>query len=194
MVQIKPEQKTREVIQMQYECIMAGFGGQGIMSMGQFLAYSGMSENKQVVWLPSYGPEMRGGTAYCTVILSDTAIGSPVITSPLLLVVMNRPSLEKFAPRMKSKGTLFINSTLIDIKSDRKDIEQVLVPANQIAIELKSPKSANMAMLGAFIAKTGIVKLKTVQEILRKKFVDKKSLIDVNLEVLSKGYKYVNKS
>lgn len=179
---------------MQYECIMAGFGGQGIMSMGQFLAYSGMSENKQVVWLPSYGPEMRGGTAYCTIILSDKAIGSPVITDPYLLIVMNRPSLEKFAPRVKPKGSLFINSTLIDIQSDRKDIEQYLVPANQIAIDLKSPKSANMAMLGAFIAGTKIVKIETVQAILRKKFADKKSLVDVNLEILMQGYRYFDKS
>ena len=134
------------------------------MSMGQFLAYSGMNENKQVIWLPSYGPEMRGGTAYCTVILSDIAIGSPVIFHPNLLVVMNRPSLDKFASRVKPNGLLFINSSLIDIQSDRKDIDQIPVPANQIAIDMKNPQSANMAMLGAFVAKTKVVKLKTVQE------------------------------
>jgi len=176
---------------MQYECIMAGFGGQGIMSMGQFLAYSGMKENKQVIWLPSYGPEMRGGTAYCTVILSEKGIGSPLITYPSLLIVMNRPSLDKFAPRLKPKGSVFINSSLIDIKSDRTDIEQFLVPANQIAMDLKSPKSANMAMLGAFIAKTKLVKIETVQKIIKEKFSDKKELININLEILLQGYKYL---
>jgi len=112
---------------MQLETFFAGFGGQGIMSIGQFLAKTGMEEGKQVVWLPSYGPEMRGGTAYCTVIISDQLIGSPIISNPQALVVLNRPSMDKFAPRVKSGGTIIVNSSLIEVTSERDDVDELLV-------------------------------------------------------------------
>ena len=108
---------------MQTEVVMAGFGGQGIMLIGKLLAYAGLDEGKEVAWLPSYGPEMRGGTANCTVVLSDRAIGSPVINSPYASVVMNRPSLDRFGSDVKKNGILIINSSLIDVKSNRDDID-----------------------------------------------------------------------
>ena len=107
----------------QYEVTFAGFGGQGIMTAGQLLAYAGIEEEKQVAWIPSYGPEMRGGTAYCTVVISDIRIGSPIISSPQCACVFNRPSFDKFTPRIKPGGLVIINSTLINVTTDRQDIE-----------------------------------------------------------------------
>jgi 2-oxoglutarate ferredoxin oxidoreductase subunit gamma len=114
----------------QFEVTMAGFGGQGIMVAGQLLAYAGIKEGKQVVWLPSYGPEMRGGTAYCTVVISHSRIGSPIINTPASACVFNRPSFDKFAPRVKSGGLLVVNSSLITARTDRTDLTELLVPAS----------------------------------------------------------------
>ncbi len=141
---------------MHEEIIIAGFGGQGVMSMGRLLAYIGMLEGKSVSWFPSYGPEMRGGTANCTVIISSDPIGSPVTSTPTTAIVMNRPSLDKFEPMVKRDGYLFINSSLIDRKAEREDIKVYEVPANDIAEEIGNPKVANMVMVGAFIGVTGI--------------------------------------
>src|SRR5512147_1366255 len=141
----------------QFEVTLAGFGGQGIMVAGQLLAYSGIKEGKNVVWIPSYGPEMRGGTAYCTVVISDTRIGSPIINTPRAACVFNRPSLDKFAPKVKAGGLLLVNSSLINVKSDRTDLTQILVPCNQMALEAGNVKAANVAMLGAFVAASGVV-------------------------------------
>jgi 2-oxoglutarate ferredoxin oxidoreductase subunit gamma len=165
---------------MQLETFFAGFGGQGIMSIGQFLAKTGMEEGKQVVWLPSYGPEMRGGTAYCTVIISDQLIGSPIISNPQALVVLNRPSMDKFAPRVKSGGTIIVNSSLIEVTSGRDDVDELLVPANDMAIECGSPRSTNMVMLGAFVARTGIVEINNLKAFVEKKFSGKVAEINVN--------------
>ena len=173
---------------MQTEVIFAGFGGQGIMLIGQMLAYAGLSEGKNVVWLPSYGPEMRGGTAYCTVVVSDQAIGSPIIDRPGGIVVLNRPSLGKFGARVRPGGVLIINSSIIDVRSDRTDIQQILMPANQIAIEGGSAKAANMAVLGAFVGRTQVVKLDTLRTLVRKQFEKKPQFIEVNLRVLQRGY------
>ncbi len=142
---------------MQHEIIFAGFGGQGILLIGQMVAYSGMDEGLYVTWLPSYGPEMRGGTASCTVVISDVPVGSPVVSMPEIAVVMNRPSLEKFGPTVKKGGYLFINSSLIDIRSGRSDIKEILVPCNDIAAKLGNPRSANIVMLGALIGKTKVI-------------------------------------
>jgi len=172
---------------MQKEVMFAGFGGQGIMSIGQFVTYTGMEEGKDVCWLPSYGPEMRGGTAYCCVVVADRPIGSPIIDRPLYIVVMNRPSLDKFAPKVKPGGTLFINSTLIDVKSDRTDIEQVLVPANEIAIRLEASRSANIAMLGAFVGKTEIIGVDNLRKFINKKFGKKPAVAEQNMKVLEEG-------
>ncbi len=172
----------------QYEVTFAGFGGQGVMTAGQLLAYAGIEEEKQVVWLPSYGPEMRGGTAYCTVVVSDRRIGSPIISNPQCACVFNRPSLDKFAPRIKKGGLLIINSTLIDVKSDRTDIKQILVPANDIAIKAGNPKSANVVILGAFIGATRVVSYETILKTITAKLGKKKSVLDINLKAVEEGH------
>ncbi len=148
---------------MQHEVIFAGFGGQGVLLIGQMLAYSAMDEGLYVTWLPSYGPEMRGGTASCTVVVSDAVIGSPVISSPKVVVVMNRPSLDKFGPTVRKGGYLFINSSLIDVKSGRSDIKEILVPCNDIAAKLGNPRSANIVILGALIGKTHVISEKAIK-------------------------------
>lgn len=173
---------------MQTEVMFAGFGGQGVMSIGQTLAYAGMRENKNVVWLPSYGPEMRGGTAYCTVVVSDRAIGSPIIDRPGCIAVLNRPSLDKFATKVRAGGSLIINTSLIDARTDRTDIDVVLVPANEIALEEGTGKAANMAVLGAYLGCTQAVQLETVQQLVREQFAKKPQFIDINLRVLERGY------
>ncbi len=170
------------------ECIISGFGGQGVMSMGQMLSYAGMKKGYQVVWLPSYGPEMRGGTAYCTVILSDSFIASPLVMNPAYQVVMNRPSLDKFGPKVAPKGKLFINSSLIDVKSDRDDISQFLIPANEISMNNNSNRSANIAMLGAFVAQLDMLTLEDIQVMLQEKFAAKPKVVEINMGILQAGY------
>jgi 2-oxoglutarate ferredoxin oxidoreductase subunit gamma len=172
----------------QYEVTFAGFGGQGIMTAGQLLAYAGIREEKQVVWLPSYGPEMRGGTAYCTVVISDRRIGSPIISSPKCACVFNRPSLDKFAPKVKPGGVLIINSSLIDVTSERTDIRQILVPANDIVIKAGNPKSANIVVLGAFIGASKIVSYETILATINEKLSKKKAVLDINLKAVEQGY------
>jgi 2-oxoglutarate ferredoxin oxidoreductase subunit gamma len=173
---------------MQTEVMFAGFGGQGIMLIGQMLAYAGMNEGKNVLWFPSYGPEMRGGTAYCTVVVSDRAIGSPIIDRPSTIAVLNRPSLEKFQSKVRPSGLLIINTSLIDIGCDRTDIDTLLVPANQIALEGGTPKAANMAVLGSYVGFTRAVALESVQELVRYQFRTRPQFIDINLKVLERGY------
>ncbi len=166
----------------------AGFGGQGIMTAGQLLAYTGMHEGKQVAWIPSYGPEMRGGTAYCTVVVSDLRIGSPIINNPRAICVFNRPSLDKFGPRVKPGGILIINSSLIDVSSDRTDIKILNVPGNDIALKAGNVKSTNMVILGALIGATGVVEYDNLKEMLTQKMGRKKDLLQINYQVLDEGY------
>jgi 2-oxoglutarate ferredoxin oxidoreductase subunit gamma len=172
-----------------FEAIFAGFGGQGVMLMGQLVAYSGMYEGKNVSWVPSYGPEMRGGTANCSVVVSEAEIGSPVFTAPNVLVAMNRPSLEKFEAALQPGGLLFYNSSLIDIKPNRTDITIVAVPANDLAEKLGNSKVANMIVLGAIIKKTGIVNVDTAMHVLTEKVLTgrKEKLIPINRVALDKG-------
>ena len=172
----------------QYEVLFAGFGGQGIMVAGQLLAYTGIREGRQVVWLPSYGPEMRGGTAYCTVVLSDSRIGSPIIPNPRAACVFNRPSFDKFSPRIRPGGLLVVNSSLIDASTDRTDITELLVPANDMAIQAGSPKAANIAMLGAFVGASGIVEYEHLRETVIERLGGKKEMLEINLAVLEQGY------
>ncbi len=172
----------------QYEVTFAGFGGQGILTAGQLLSYAGIHEGKQVAWIPSYGPEMRGGTAYCTVVISDTRIGSPIINSPRGLVVFNRPSMEKFASQVKPGGLILINSSLIDLVSNRSDVTEILIPANDIAIKAGSVKTVNMIMLGAFVGASDTVKYDSLIEIVHEKMGKKKELLDINLAVIQEGY------
>ncbi|MFH2010451.1 MAG: 2-oxoacid:acceptor oxidoreductase family protein [bacterium] len=173
---------------MLQDVMFAGFGGQGIMLIGQMIAYAGMAEGRQVSWLPSYGPEMRGGTAYCTVVVSDSPIGSPVMGHPSCVVVMNRPSLEKFAPRVKPGGLLVVNSSLIPITAQRDDIDELLVPCNELAIELGSGKAANMVVLGAFVGRTDVVTLESLDALVEKQFAKKQRFIPLNKEALRVGY------
>ncbi|MCD6326274.1 2-oxoacid:acceptor oxidoreductase family protein [bacterium] len=173
---------------MTTELIVAGFGGQGVLLFGKFLALSGLKEEKEVVWIPSYGPEMRGGTCNCTVVVSDDPIGSPIIDAPNTVVVMNKPSLTKFGPRVSSDGLLLINSSLIDTTSDRTDIKIETVPANEIALELGNGRAANMVALGAYIALTKAVKFDTVLDVIRESFAKKKEFIDLNLAAAKRGY------
>ena len=168
--------------------IFAGFGGQGVLLMGQLLAYAGMLEDKEVSWLPSYGPEMRGGTANCSVVVSDSPVASPIVTMATTVVAMNRPSLDKFEDSVLPDGKLFINSSIIDKKSDRGDVEVYYVPCNEIAEELGNPRVANMVMLGAYIEKTKCVDFESVLQALLYKLGEKKAhLIPLNREALNKG-------
>jgi 2-oxoglutarate ferredoxin oxidoreductase subunit gamma len=173
---------------MQRDVIMAGFGGQGILLIGKMLAYAGMHEGKEVSWLPSYGPEMRGGTANCTVVISDRPVGSPVIRSPRAVLAMNLPSLEKFEPDIRAGGLLLINSSLINRGSERDDLTVIEVPANEIATELGNPRGANMVALGAYLGASDSVSLTEVEKVVRETFAAKPTVIDVNIEALRKGY------
>jgi 2-oxoglutarate ferredoxin oxidoreductase subunit gamma len=173
----------------QYEVTMAGFGGQGIMTAGQLLSQAALMEDKQVVWLPSYGPEMRGGTAYCTVVISDSRIGSPIISNPTCVCAFNRPSFDKFSPRIKPGGLLLVNSSLINVQTERKDITEILIPANDIARKIGNNRATNLAVLGAFVGAAKVVKFDDVVEAVKYKLGKKKDVLDLNLKVLEEGYK-----
>ncbi|SDZ09977.1 2-oxoglutarate ferredoxin oxidoreductase, gamma subunit [Proteiniborus ethanoligenes] len=173
---------------MEERLIIAGFGGQGVMSMGQLLTYSGMIENKNVSWLPSYGPEMRGGTANCSVIVSEDLIGSPVVTEASTAIVMNKPSLDKFEKDVIEGGNLLINSSLIDNKAKRHDLKAYYIPANDIANELGDNRIANMVMLGAYLELTKAVEIESIIEAFKKVFGESKThLIPMNQQALEKG-------
>lgn len=173
---------------MLIKTIIAGFGGQGVLSMGLNLAQAAMFEGKNVTYLPSYGAEVRGGTANCTVAISDDEIASPVASSPDFVIAMNRPSAIRFQNQIQSGGLFFINSSLVEAGISRGDIDIISVPANSIAEELGSPKAANMVMLGAFTRKTSMVSLSSVIEGLRYTLGKKQKLLSVNEKALRAGY------
>lgn len=170
----------------------AGSGGQGVLMMGYILSVSAMRDGKHVTYLPSYGAEVRGGTANCTVSVSDEEIASPVASSPDFAVVLNKPSMVRYQDLIKSGGVIVLNSSLIDSDPTRTDIEIVKIPANKIALELGSERTLNMIMLGAFVAKTGITSqdsiLKGLSEVLEGK---KREILDLNREGLSRGAEYI---
>lgn len=170
------------------EVIFAGFGGQGILSMGKFLAYAGMDANKNVSWLPSYGPEMRGGTANCSVIVTDDQVGSPIVTKPTSVVVMNRPSLDKFEKTLVKGGLLIIDSNLVDRDIERTDIEVIKIPAQDEAAKVGSAQIANMVLLGALVAKTQIVSMDELLEAL--KAHGKEKFFEINKKALEIGASY----
>ena len=172
---------------MQTEIKFAGFGGQGILLSAKLLAYAAMKQDFFVAWVPSYGPEMRGGTAYCTVVISDKRIGSPIIKNPSHLVAMNRPSLEKFANDVKPGGVIFINSSLIPTRSERDDIIELVVPANDIAIKAGSVKAGNIVALSAFAAKAGIVDLELLKNCVKEEFSTKAKIIPLNMKAFDEG-------
>jgi len=174
---------------MTEKVIAAGFGGQGVMSLGQLLAYAGMIEEKQVSWLPSYGPEMRGGTANCGVIVSDGLIGSPVVVGDATcLIAMNKPSLDKFEVDVIKGGKILINSSLIKEKTTRTDVEAFYIDANTIAESCGTVKAANMVMLGAFLELTKTVDTESVLQAFVKVFGENKAkFVPMNREALTKG-------
>ncbi len=173
---------------MNESVIMSGFGGQGILLMGQLLCYAGMHEGMKVTWMPSYGPEMRGGTANCTVMLSPERVGSPVTRYPSSLVAMNKASLEKFEASLTPGGFLLINSSLIDRETNRKDLKVIKVPANKIAEEAGTLQVTNMAALGAYVGGKGVVSLESVIVALRRMIPEhRKELLAVNEQALQKG-------
>lgn len=172
---------------MQKEVMFAGFGGQGILLSAKLLAHAAMKQGLQVAWVPSYGPEMRGGTAYCTVVVSDRLIGSPIIKNPAHLVAMNRPSLEKFAPVVKSGGVVLINSSLIPVRSGREDVTELIVPANEAAVEVGNARCANIIAVSAFAAKSGMVDTEILKECVKEEFAAKAKLIPINMKAFDKG-------
>ena len=173
---------------MTTEILIAGFGGQGVLFAGKFLAYKALLENKQLSWLPSYGPEMRGGTANCSVIISDEPVGSPIVSKPDVLVVMNLPSLDKYENDVVPGGKIFVDSTLIERKVKRTDVEVVYIPATQMAKDMEATSLANMIILGAIVAKTGCVKGETVSTALKETISARKaSLLDLNLKAVEAG-------
>ncbi|MBT8342788.1 MAG: 2-oxoacid:acceptor oxidoreductase family protein [Desulfatitalea sp.] len=172
---------------MQSEVMFAGFGGQGILLSGKILAHAAMEEGLQVAWIPSYGPEMRGGTAYCLVVVSDQPIGSPIIKNPRHLVAMNRPSLEKFAHELKPGGVIISNASLISIDCGRDDVDEVRVPTGELATAAGSGKAANIVALAAFVARSKIVPLDTLARCIRHEFEKRPKLVPLNLKAMEAG-------
>ena len=173
---------------MTHEIIISGFGGQGVLSMGKILAYSGLMEDKEVTWMPAYGPEQRGGTANVTVIVSDEPVSSPILSSYDTAIVLNQPSLEKFESKVVPGGSIFVNSSMIDVKVQRTDVNAYYIPCNELAAELGNNKVANMIMLGAYLGYSKCVDIETVLKALLEKLGERKAkLIPLNREALLKG-------
>jgi 2-oxoglutarate ferredoxin oxidoreductase subunit gamma len=171
-----------------FQIIIAGFGGQGVLFAGKLLAHSAMLEDKHVTWFPSYGAEIRGGTANCTVIISDEMIGSPVVSRPDALLIMNQASMERFEPRLKRGGLLIMNTSLIKNPTKRSDIEIIRIKATDTAKELGNSQAANMVMLGALIGKTGILSRKTIFNSLQGIMPEhRKKAIPLNEKAFKKG-------
>ena len=174
--------------------IFAGFGGQGVLLIGKLVAYAGMDEGRNVSWLPSYGPEMRGGTANCSVVVSDDPIASPVLSMADCVIAMNTPSLDKFEANVLPGGKLFINSSIIDKKATRTDIDVYYVPCNDIADQLGNPKVINMAMLGAYLEATKVVGVESVLQALLHSLGEKKAhLIPLNRQAIEMGAESIRK-
>lgn len=174
-----------------YKIINAGFGGQGIMFSGRLVAHAAMLIGKNVSWLPSYGPEVRGGTANCHTIVSETPIGSPVIVKPNVLVVMNNPSMDKFEGLVEPGGILIKDSSIVNKEANRDDIKVFSIPATQIMIDMGQPRLANMVLVGKLIKETGIVSLDIIIETLKKIVSkDKKKYMSYNIEAIKAGYNY----
>lgn len=174
------------------EVILAGFGGQGILFTGKILAYAAMLTGKKLSWLPSYGPEMRGGTANCHVIIDDNPIGSPIVTNPDILVVMNRPSLDKFENDVTKDGYVFVDSSLVDRKVARDDVKSVYINATEIADSIGNKGLANMVMLGAVLKKTEVFTLEQIEETMKKSLPPSKlSLVEANMKAVNEGYNLV---
>ncbi|MBU4376313.1 MAG: 2-oxoacid:acceptor oxidoreductase family protein [Candidatus Omnitrophica bacterium] len=176
---------------MKEKIIFAGFGGQGIMLMGKAFSYAAMNEGKDVTWMPSYGAEVRGGTAHSMVVISDSPIASPVVREPSICIVMNKPSFQKFEPKLKTKGLLIINKSLVEIKSERSDIDILEIPATDMALKLGNVRVSNMIMLGALLAKKNLLPIESMVHSL-KDVIPKhhQNTMPVNEKAIREGYEY----
>ena len=173
---------------MTHSYLIAGFGGQGLLFAGKFLAYKGLLENKEVSWLPSYGPEMRGGTASCSVIIGDEPVGSPIVEHPDVLMVMNLPSLNRYEQAVQSGGTIFVDSTLVERKVERSDVKAIYVPATRLAVENNMTTLANMILTGRILTEMGEFDADGVQAALKKVVSAKHpEMFDLNLKALQIG-------
>lgn len=179
---------------MTHEIICAGFGGQGVMLIGQLLAYGGMIEGKEVTWFPSYGPEMRGGTANCSVVISDQPVGSPIVAEPDGLIAMNGPSLARFKTAVRTGGVIVYNSSLITDAPEIPDVKMLAVPANELARELGNDKIGNMVVLGAFLGLTKAVALSSIETALQQVLPARRHhLIPLNSAALRQGFSLAEK-
>lgn len=173
---------------MQSEVIIAGFGGQGVLFAGQILAFAGMDQGKEVTWMPSYGPEMRGGTANCTVVIADEEIGSPTVRNPKGVLVLNLPSLEKYEPLVAPGGVLIINSSLVNRSAVRTDIDSLLIPAQEIAETIGNKRLMNIVMLGAMLQKLPILSLEAIEQALDHHLPERhRRLLPSNIQALRQG-------
>ena len=176
---------------MTTQILIAGFGGQGVLFAGKLLAYKGMYDGKELSWLPSYGPEMRGGTANCSVIISDTPVGSPIVDTPDVLMVMNLPSLDKYENAVVKGGKIFVDSSFIERKVVRDDVDAYYVPATKMAAEAGVPTLANMILLGKMLKETQVLDFEGLEGVFKKIVSAKRAdLIDANLKALEIGYNY----
>jgi 2-oxoglutarate ferredoxin oxidoreductase subunit gamma len=175
---------------MERSVVIAGFGGQGVILAGKILAQAGMAHGLEVTWLPSYGPEMRGGTANCTVVLSDEPVGSPIVDEPSAVIALNLPSLDKFEPTVAPAGVLIVNQSLIGRAATRSDIHVHAVPINEIATRVGNPRTVNMVALGAYLKATHVVPLDVVKRVMAEAMRDggKEKLIAINEKALDEGY------
>jgi 2-oxoglutarate ferredoxin oxidoreductase subunit gamma len=173
---------------MQTEVIVAGFGGQGVLFTGQLLSYAAMDEGKEVTWIPSYGPEMRGGTANCTIVIADEEIGSPLVRNPRAVIAMNLPSLDKYEATIQPGGLLVINGSMVNRSVTRKDIRSVVLPANDIAEELGDRKLTNMVLLGALLGNLDVLPLDALKKALKEHLPERHhKLLPLNYQALEKG-------
>ncbi len=173
------------------QVLIAGFGGQGVLFAGKFLAYKGLMEGKNVSWLPSYGPEMRGGTANCSIILSDNAVGSPIVNNPDTLIAMNLPSLDKYEGTVNAGGQIFVDSTLIERKVERTDVDVFYIPATKMASDAGIPTLANIILMGKVLKENPLVSFDNINDALKKVVsARKQDLFDLNLKALEMGYNY----
>ena len=173
---------------MERSTIIAGFGGQGILFAGKVLAEAALVEGREVLWIPSYGPEMRGGTAHCTVIVSDEEIGSPIVRHPAAAIVLNIPSLERYEPLVKTGGVLVVNASLVDRAPQRRDVRSLMIPATETAEALGEKRMANMVLLGAFLQAEPIFTLEAVGKALGNHIAEhRRKTVPANLEALRRG-------
>ncbi len=177
---------------MQTDIIIAGFGGQGVLFAGQLLAYAAMDEGREVTWIPSYGPEMRGGTANCTVVIADEEIGSPLVRNPQAVIAMNLPSLDKYETAVRAGGVVIINSSIINRGVTRTDVRAALIPGNEIAESLGDRRMTNMVLLGGLLANLPVLPLESIERALQAHLPARhQRLLPLNIQALHRGAEYL---